>query len=211
MVDNEGNANAANALDLLSPQSLAQEQATGSGTNQNSELQNELSERQIKANEFVEEKYGEILLVGEIDLSENIRQASEMGLLDFPKWKDKVSTLGDWDYKNNDKLLDSGLFTSKELDEFGNFHFGIVAAAYGFSLNAAVTGAGANQAFRQGGGNKLEAAVSLVSGAFTPIRASQVRREVLSNWTFGDNKNDPFHIMRGWDYFHIKTNDQFVR
>ncbi|RUO79658.1 hypothetical protein CWI83_03980 [Pseudidiomarina taiwanensis] len=182
-----------------------------SGTNVSGGQQDGRSERQIKADEFVEEKYGEILRVGEIDLSENIRQASEMGLSDFLKWKDKVITFGDWDYKNNKKLLESGLFTTEQLDEFGNFHFGVIAAAYGFSLNASVTGAGANQAFRQGGGNKLEAAVSLVSGAFSPIRATQVRREVMSGWTFGDNIGDSFHIMRGWDYFHIKTNDEFVR
>jgi len=203
-----GSGSSGGTTAIGAPESISKNNSTSvDGT----DGKNSRSERQVKADEFVEKEYGEILRVGEIDLSENIRKASEMGLSDFSKWVEKVDTLGDWDYKNNQKLLDSGLFTTKQLDEFGNFHFGMVAAAYGFSLNASVTGAGANQAFRQGGGSMLEATVSLISGAFSPVRATQVRREVMSGWTYGDNKGDSFHIMRGWDYSNIKTNDRFVR
>jgi hypothetical protein len=168
------------------------------------------SNRQRKSDAWVNRRYGQILSVLEntpegFDMFVNMREAKSMN---FSDWQKAVKTGGVWDYKNN-SVFDDLDISSELLDEFGNFHFGIVAAAFGFSLNSSVSGAGINQFLRQGGGNPLEGLVALTSSWAIRPGASRVRREVLSGFTFGDNVGDPVPVMYGWDYYHISSTDTF--
>jgi len=164
------------------------------------------SERQKNADKWVQGRYGDILKAGNIDLEANMETAKNLSTSEFIE---KVKTRGDWDFKSN-KLL-KNQFDSSLLDEFGNFHFGMVAAAQGFSLNSTVSGAGAYQAFIQTGGNKFDSFISITSSFAIGQDTSRVRREIMSGFSFGDNPGDSFNIMLGWDYFHINQTDTFQR
>lgn len=115
--------------------------------------------------------------------------------MSFSDWRKAVATRGKWDYKNN-KALIAAEFSPARLDEFGNVHFGIVAAAHGFSLSTTLFGAGTYQVFRQPGG-------SLWDWGNAPFLAfdNQARFYTRMGWTWGDNPGDSINIMKGWDYY----------
>jgi len=143
-------------------------------------------------------KYGAIVDVGKIDITNNVAEASEMGIGEFV---DAVKTGGKWDYKNPAKyghLVKQ--FGSELMDDFGNVHFGMVAAASQHSLAVSLWGAGQNQAWRQSGGNHLQALVTNIGGYGILSNNSTARALTNAGWTWGDNPGDSISIMRGHDY-----------
>lgn len=115
--------------------------------------------------------------------------------MSFSDWRKAVATRGKWDYKNN-KALIAAEFSPARLDEFGNVHFGIVAAAHGFILSTTLFSVGTYQVFRQPGG-------SLWGWGNAPFLGSdnQARFYTRMRWTSGDNPGDSINIMKGWDYY----------
>ena len=149
--------------------------------------------------EEFERKYGDILKAGKIDILQDMKDAANMQFGDFIK---KVETDGDWDYKNSEVLKDAGI-NKKLLDEFGNFHFGMVANAFGFGLEAAMYGAGAYQV-KQGGGSKTDfiTATNLMTRTAGGLMLwdGGARAVTRGGFTWGDNPGDSINIMNGWDY-----------
>uniref|UniRef100_UPI0024951AD1 RHS repeat-associated core domain-containing protein n=1 Tax=Shewanella algicola TaxID=640633 RepID=UPI0024951AD1 len=87
---------------------------------------NKQAEREQAWTDF-RSKYGAIVDAGGIDITKNIAEASNM---DIESFVDAVKTGGKWDYKNPAKyghLVQQ--FGSSLMDDFGNVHFGMVAAA----------------------------------------------------------------------------------
>ncbi|WP_428309768.1 FG-GAP-like repeat-containing protein [Hydrocarboniphaga sp.] len=141
-------------------------------------------------------RYGDILRTGKgIDLEANIKEAAGMTLGEF--W-DAVKTGGKWDYKNNPEY--AGL-NADLLQEFGNFHFGVVANAFGFSAYVAMTGAGMYQVFFQAGGSGISLASHILSAPFTPIvDVDYLQYQVDAGATFGDLPGDSAAVLSGWRY-----------
>lgn len=139
-----------------------------------------------------ENEYGDILEAGGIDIDANVKEASTM---DHFEWKDAVKAKGKWDYKKSKVLIAAGISPAR-LDEFGNVHFGIVAAAHGFNLATSLFGAGSYQVFFQRGG-------SVWGWGNAPLLASndQARFYTRMGWNWGDNPGDSLNIMKGWDYY----------
>jgi hypothetical protein len=152
------------------------------------------------AQKEVPERFKEILEKAGIDLEKNIALAEGMS---FPEWYEAVKSGGDWDYKS--KLIAFG-FDPKLLDDFGNYHFGVVAAAVGFNLEWSLYGAGVYQVLRQGGGNMsdLRAATNLLrlTGGGYLLPDLVTRNMTNSGFTWGDNPGDSINIMNGWDFYH---------
>ena len=145
------------------------------------------------------ERYGAIIDSGNIDLLKNINEAS---MMDFEQFIDAVKPGGKWDFKNKNKypmLVEK--FGSALMDEFGNVHFGIVAAASQHTLATSLFGAGQVQAWHQEGGNYFQAIVSLVGG-YGNLSNKSARNLTYQGWTWGDNAGDSIAIMRGHDYFN---------
>lgn len=91
------------------------------------------------------------------------------------------------------------------LDNFGNFHFGIVAAAYGFNLESAMYGAGHYQITQQGGGNLghfvSATNIMIYTGGGYMFPDSFSRYMASKGFTWGDNPGDSINLMKGWDYY----------
>ena len=139
-----------------------------------------------------QERYEDILKAVNIDLQVNIDKAKKMSLTEF---KAKVTDEEGWDWKNRRELeeIDPAL-----REEFGNVHFGIVAAAWGFDLSTSLWGAGLYQVFGQEGGSLWH-----FMNAPAPIITSN---EGAAFWTrmgftWGDNPGDAVNIMHGWQYY----------
>ena len=135
-----------------------------------------------------------------VDLNTNrTKAAAAGGRLDIAGFVTKVKSGGDWDYKNNsvgqtiDKIYGRGTRQA-----FGNWHFGIVASEFGFSAAQSLAGAGAYQAFFQGGGAKIGSSFALV-GALV-WRDADVRLLVNAGYQFGDNLGDAGLIYQGYRY-----------
>jgi len=169
------------------------------GTANASKLKNA---RKANANSNIPQKFANIIKKGGVDLDDNILEAEKLSLAD---WKGKVESGGDWDYKV--QLLGLGISKS-DLDDFGNWHFGVVAGAQGFGLAASMYGAGAYQVLKQGGGNSLEfaAATNLMAVTFggAALPNSQARNLTRGGFSWGDNPGDAINIMNGWDYYDSK-------
>ncbi len=67
------------------------------------------------------------------DICDNIKMAKQLGPIDF---YDKVRSGGDWDFKKRDT-------DRKKYEDFGNYHFGVVGRAAGWSPDTLRKGAGA--------------------------------------------------------------------
>jgi RHS repeat-associated protein len=133
--------------------------------------------------------YKGIIEAGNIDWDANIAAASDMSPF---KFIDAVKTNGPWDYKNNIRYPDANL-----LQEFGNFHFGAMAAETGFSLTVSLLGAGTYQTFKQ----NPSVTVGIKNG-WNPVAVmfpNIVSATVTSaGYKWGDNPGDSTSIMRGW-------------
>ena len=169
----------------------------------------------------VAEEYGDVLEAGNIDLKQNIMNARKMGFLKFIK---QVGPEGPWDYK---EWVDAkaNQINPVKLAEFGNLHYGIVAAAHGFSMQLTMSGAGGAQTFLQGGGSLAEfMAPYLAPFALGPSSSAQLHpggmdpefymkwspmlsRAGAARWlesgsTFGDLPEDNPVVRRGWELYH---------
>ncbi|HMW72473.1 MAG TPA: RHS repeat-associated core domain-containing protein, partial [Cellvibrionaceae bacterium] len=138
-------------------------------------------------------RFEPIIQAANINLAANMEKASKMS---FIEWVDAVRTGGDWDYKNNKNVIDAGISPSLR-DEFGNFHFGMTAAARGYSLGFTLTGAGSYQTFFQG---------SKSAGGWNPFAAAYPNAvaDIMSThgFRFGDNPGDSMAIRNGWRYYN---------
>ncbi|MDD4928805.1 MAG: polymorphic toxin type 44 domain-containing protein [Gallionella sp.] len=145
-------------------------------------------------NANVPEEFKSILKNEGINLGANMVEAERMSALD---WKDAVKTGGRWDYKN---ILRTK-YDWALLDKFGNFYFGMTAAARGYSLGFTVSGAGTYQTFIQDkqpwGG--LARGWNLGTFFYTNTATNSL---VNSNFNFGDNIGDPKPIRNGWKYYN---------
>ena len=146
----------------------------------------------------IQNRYGDILEAGGINLDQNARDAADMTREEFIS---AVRTGGEWDYKNDSALVSS--FGSSRLDEFGNFHFGYVARGHGYNLETTLFGAGAYQVWRQPGGNFthhfVAARIMMHSAAGSLFPDSWSRSITQSGFTWGDNPGDSINIINGWD------------
>ena len=176
-----------------------------------------LEERIDRVVAAVQAEYGDVLEAGNIDLKANIKEARRMG---FWKFVNRVSPDMEWDYKSMKALQQSGIDGAK-IAEFGNLHYGIVAAARGYSLQFALSGAGGAQYFLQEGGSLVEfvgpcaAPFALAPyspgvmnpNGMDPIWHPMLSREGAMRWlesggTFGDLPEDNGVIRRGWELYH---------
>jgi len=147
-------------------------------------------------------RFDVIIKYGNIDIKKNMAEAKAMGITGLGNFIGKVKSFGDWDYKNNlQSGVDKGIFTSDLLQEFGNYHFGIVAHEIGFSLEQSMAGAGAYQVFFQGGGDKISLLPSIILGTFSFVIPNSYSSYITNNgFSWGDNAGDAIDIMQGWKY-----------
>lgn len=110
------------------------------------------------------------------DIKQNITEAWEMGPFRDPiAFYRKVQGGGDWDYKRH----------GREYENFGNWHFGVVAAAAGWNREIALRGAGAYQLWKNT--SKWEYGMPW---------------DIGMPWSnFGDDPNDQWWIKKGYDAY----------
>ncbi len=85
------------------------------------------------------------------------------------------------------------------MQQFGNWHFGLVFAANGNRLSFSLHGAGQYQAWVQGGGALVQAILSDAMG-YQNLINSAARELTNSGFNWGDNSGDSLDIMRGHDF-----------
>jgi hypothetical protein len=113
---------------------------------------------------------------------------------------------GKWDYKA--KLAGLG-FNKTLMDQFGNFHYGMVSNAFGLNLETSMLGGGFAQNFLQRGGNMSDFALGAALWGLTlggGILPDSFTGAITSNgFGWGDNNqnsgNDSMYIMHGWSYY----------
>lgn len=87
------------------------------------------------------------------------------------------------------------------LQEFGNFHFGIVANAFGFGLEQSMAGAGAYQVLFQGGGSRMALPATSYLGAYGGLIPNSFSAYITNQgFSWADNPGDARLIMQGWNY-----------
>lgn len=146
------------------------------------------------------EKYRDIIVLGGIDIEKNAAEAKKLSQIEM---KNKLRTEGEWDYKNNEKLAQAaknGAISRQDLAEFGNVHYGYVAAAKGLDLGEALSLAGVYQAFVQGGGSVREALSGGVASQFVDDKTAEALSTHGFSW--GDKPDDPPQIAKGWNLYH---------
>ncbi len=145
------------------------------------------------------EKYSTILDQG-VNINENIKLAQSMSLSDFIK----INLPGQaWDFKSLNSM--SGINPAL-LEEFGNVHFGIMAAARGYSLGFTLVGAGTVQTFIQDNTPMSGGILRLWSPAPIILPNSVNRFLVNSGYPYGDNFGDSKKITSGFDYYGNSLN-----
>jgi hypothetical protein len=159
----------------------------------------------------ISKQYSGVLKAG-VSLEDNINTAKNYSFL---KWYNAVKTTGGWDYKNDTQLPGLKGVPPKIKDSFGNFNFGAVAAAKGFTLQESLLGAGAYQVLVQGGGSFTDLAISTTEMAMSAVLADlpsivpmgsifssnqSMLRQIQAGNTFGDNPGDSENIAKGWCY-----------
>jgi RHS repeat-associated protein len=133
----------------------------------------------------------------------------EAGRMTAQQFANAVGTGGKWDFKNNDDFQDISVGPR---ERFGNFMFGLLARANGFSLTTTIAGAGTYQNLRQGYRGSITRYIkgnidSIVSFAALPFVSPRLpggsdfgtRTLVTHGFAFGDNPEDPEAIMSGYD------------
>ena len=147
-------------------------------------------------------RFDAIIKFGNIDIAKNMAEARALGVKGVLKFKDLVKTDGKWDYKSKLQAgVNDGLFTSNLLQEFGNYHFGIVAHEIGFSLEQSMAGAGAYQVFFQEGGDSISLLPAMILGTFSFVIPNSYSSYVTyQGFSWGDNAGDAIDIMQGWKY-----------
>jgi RHS repeat-associated protein len=124
------------------------------------------------------------------DFAENVQEAREMGIGDIAEFYDKAKTGGKWDIK---RLCPSSVTSERvPCQNFGNYHFGAVAAAAGVPLELVTTSAGFYQV--SGGGSRIE-------WIFIPPFP-------LTQPPYGDDPTDNFFITMGWNGYQKAVGQQ---
>ncbi|KMT64429.1 polymorphic toxin type 44 domain-containing protein [Catenovulum maritimum] len=141
-------------------------------------------------------KFNDVIKKLNIDLNANAALAKTMTLDQFIK---AVRTRGGWDYKNHPDLVKHGLSQSL-MEEFGNVHFGYVAAARGLSLAQTLLGGGIYQSFVQGGGYPKELDINALS-----LSNSEARLATEFGYSWGDNEGDAYKVMTGWEAYNASN------
>ncbi|MCX7054476.1 MAG: polymorphic toxin type 44 domain-containing protein, partial [Proteobacteria bacterium] len=145
-------------------------------------------------------KYNSVIDKGHVDLRANYLRARRLGRNhDLAGFVRLVRTKGDWDYKNSSAFSD---FSNMSLlQDFGNFHFGFVGSAYGFSLGSLLVGAGGYQALYQKPrvSNLLNFLSSLPNVPSAIMSDSYARSSAAVGLRFGDNPDDSAPIAEGHD------------
>ena len=178
---------------------------------------NEMSEVRFKSTvdrviAALQEEYGDILEAGKIDLERNIRDARKMSMSEFIA---RLRPESDWDYKTSPALKASNI-DALRLAEFGNLHYGIVAAARGYTLPLTLSAAGAVQTLFQEGGSFWQLILPYLAQPVPPglhpagvdfegnpmLSREAAIRWIESGGTFGDMPDDPPTIERGWNLYH---------
>jgi hypothetical protein len=159
-------------------------------------------------------KYSPVIKYGNIDVDHDVKVAQNFGRKhDLNAFVGKVRTGGDWDFKDSQTFAHFG--NRPLLQEFGNFFFGIVAHAYGFTAGESIAGAGIYQTFRQGhnpgyrlSGDTNFAVSALMMASPIPINAILFDRsdtvaefEANLGLRFGDNPDDTPVIIAGYNYY----------
>jgi len=83
--------------------------------------------------------------------------------------------------------------------QFGNWHYGYVAAAHGMDLGTTLLGAGAAQTVLQGGGNWGRMLQGVI---FQGRNQEWIEKATLSGFTWGDKPDDSRVILSGWKYYY---------
>lgn len=155
-----------------------------------------------------------------IDITQNYKDAKKAG-----KWFRidtfviNVKSGGSWDYKSN-KLFSEAMkalgYSDHDIQAFGNFHFGIVANAFGFDMKTSLAGAAIYQVVFQGGGSASDAA-SFTFLAFheelgyklydsetdSYKKYDAINAVINEEIRTGDNDDDSDYIMEGWNYAEL--------
>jgi hypothetical protein len=151
-----------------------------------------------------------------IDLKNNGKIAHDnKGFQNSIWFKDQVKTGGEWDYKNKKYLklaASKNVFSFDLLQEFGNYHFGYMAACFGFPLSVSLSGAGVYQVLGQGAWQNSFGAYRGFNFMQTDIKChpemiwdnSDIEHastpELLTRLGFewGDMPGDSLSILTGW-------------
>jgi RHS repeat-associated protein len=152
-------------------------------------------------------KFGAILKKGNIDIKCNASEAKNLGWVKFSKY---LLSNNIWNYKYNPSLKDMD-----NIEEFGNAHFGIVAAARGMSLTLTLYGGAAAHQIWQTGGNKTDflAANYLfynyisdpenITNSQRAQQWTQFSHDLTSNgFSWGEGSGDASEVMSGWDIYY---------
>ena len=166
-------------------------------------------------------QYAPIFATGLIDINKNIAEAKAMDEMasGFGSWAFimAVKGRGPWDYKSNAAMMTAvkaGKFSYADLEDFGNFHFGYVAAAAQYRLMEAHMGAGFHQwANSKGWAETKERTIAFLGGILHSLGGETVDNLVgMSNderaialnsrgITWGDNADDILPIQRGYEQY----------
>lgn len=156
-------------------------------------------------------KYRSVINYGHINVPANVHEAEKLGrhhdLIGFIK---RVKPHGIWDFKHLSVF--TGFPDRDLLQEFGNFHFGLVAHAFGFTEGMAIMGAGLVQTFWQGhrvgyrlsGRTDFAVSASFITTTTLPIYLGSDKAAAAAaglGMRFGDYPEDTAAIMSGYSYY----------
>jgi hypothetical protein len=157
-------------------------------------------------------KYSSVVNYGNIDVDHDVKVAQNFGRRhDLDAFVGKVRTGGDWDFKDSQTFAHFG--NRPLLQEFGNFFFGVVAHAYGFTAGESIAGAGIYQTFRQGHNPGYRLSGNLNFGVSALMMTSPLnlalfdRSDTVAEFEaglglrFGDNPDDTPVIIAGYNYY----------
>ncbi len=148
-------------------------------------------------------------------IQENIKTAKEQSVFDILGFIDLVETGKDWDYKNSKENLigilngTGTLFAVRgwgymDSQHFGNFHFGIVAAAWGYPESFAKWGGGIYQLGWQG-------SPYMEKSTFYNLLINPYTGPLMLGFTFvpphGDYQMDYFFVGLGYSYYNKRYGD----
>jgi len=164
------------------------------------------------ADALARRRYQSVIDHGNIDFDANMKEAAEWGRNgDLKSFVDAVKPGGDWDFKSLDAFK---TFQDKNLlQEFGNFHFGSAAHAFGFTLGTSIAGAGTVQTLVQGHsdsarlGRRLNFGVSALLGQTTLVgplfflNDSAAAFAGRNGMHFGDYADDIGPIISGYEAY----------
>lgn len=139
----------------------------------------------------------------EATIEANIKEAQGMSSEEFLA---AVVDPEKWDFKNNEDLHDDlkAAGANIGMEDFGNFHAGVLFAARGHDLSSGLSAAGAAQLADQDGGSWLQ----FLASPIPFVNLDDAARDYTwKGGTWGDTSNngkgniDSRQVMNGYDYF----------